>query len=59
MPQLKLSEAYIKDQVYQNVMSPSEGYKYGTIFKDLVRPYKSPSCKRETDFDESAVQWGD
>lgn len=50
IPPLKLAEAFIRDQKYENVMCPQEGFLYGTIFKDLVRYSKGHGkgyCREE------------
>lgn len=48
VPDLRLSEAYIKDQLYENLLPVSVGFHEGTIFKDLVRPWGGKSCKKRS-----------
>lgn len=40
MPDLKLSEAYVKDQIYRDLLPINVGFRKGTIFKELVRPWE-------------------
>ena len=36
----ELARAYIIPQRYQKIFSPQEGLRKGTIFQELIRPYK-------------------
>jgi hypothetical protein len=38
---MKYACAYVLPQVYENLYSPDEAIKVGTIFKDLYRPYEA------------------
>jgi hypothetical protein len=40
LPAGELARAYIIPQRYQKVLSPQEGLRKGTIFQELIRPYK-------------------
>jgi hypothetical protein len=40
LPAWELARAYIIPQRYQKVLSPQEGLRKGTIFQELIRPYK-------------------
>ncbi len=40
LPAWELARAYIMPQRYQKVLSPQEGLRKGTIFQELIRPYK-------------------
>lgn len=35
----ELARAYVPVQIYTRRLSPAEGWKDGTIFPELVRPY--------------------
>ena len=42
------AEAYVIPQKYCNLLDPTAALFYGTIFKDLVRPYrKSKKMKKD------------
>lgn len=38
---MNYAKAYIKPQKYDNIFSLDDGFKNGTMFKDLYCPYKS------------------
>lgn len=38
-PQMELARAYVPFQMFNQVFSPQEGLRRGTIFPELVRPY--------------------
>ena len=40
LPAWELARAYIMPQRYQKVLSPQEGLRKGTIFQELIRPYR-------------------
>jgi len=40
LPAWELARAYVLPQRYQKVLSPQEGLRKGTIFQELIRPYK-------------------
>lgn len=40
LPAWELARAYVIPQRYQKVLSPQEGLRKGTIFQELIRPYK-------------------
>lgn len=40
IPNMKLARPYILNQVYFNMFPLSEGFRKGTIFPELYRPYK-------------------
>lgn len=40
MPELSLSQAYVKDQSYTGMVTLCEGFKRGSIFSNLYKPYK-------------------
>ena len=44
LPMGELARAYIIPQSYQRILSPTEGLRRGTIFSDLIRPYKPDKC---------------
>ncbi|HOB89334.1 MAG: spore coat associated protein CotJA [Bacillota bacterium] len=54
----ELARAYIIPQRYQKIFSPQEGLRKGTIFQELVRPYKPDKGVRfaegleRSDYDE-------
>jgi hypothetical protein len=39
-PMGELARAYIIPQSYRRVLSPQEGLRKGTIFAELIRPYR-------------------
>lgn len=39
MPELKLAEAYVKDQPYVGMVTLTEGFSRGSIFPNLYDPY--------------------
>jgi len=41
----ELARAYVPVQVYTRRLSPAEGWKAGTIFPELIRPY-APAPRR-------------
>jgi hypothetical protein len=56
LPMGELARAYIIPQRYQRVLSPAEGLRKGTIFSDLIRPYRpdrsgtrAQDCERRDD----------
>ena len=40
-----LAIAYVLPQPFQNLLLPEEGWREGTIFADLVKPYEG-GCRR-------------
>jgi hypothetical protein len=38
-PRMELARAYVPFQMFNQVLSPQEGLRRGTIFPELVRPY--------------------
>jgi hypothetical protein len=38
-PKMELARAYVPFQMFNQVLSPQEGLRRGTIFPELVRPY--------------------
>lgn len=41
----ELARAYVPVQIYTQRLSPAEGWKAGTIFPELIRPY-TPQRRR-------------
>lgn len=42
----ELARAYVPVQVYTQRLGPVEGWKEGTIFPELIRPYTPPRRMR-------------
>lgn len=42
VPYLRLAQAFIPIQEYRNLISVNEALDYGTIFRELYQPYKTP-----------------
>ncbi len=40
LPMGELARAYVIPQRYERVLSPAEGLRKGTIFSELIKPYK-------------------
>ncbi len=40
-----LAISYILPQPFQNLLLPEEGWREGTIFADLVKPYEGGCCR--------------
>jgi hypothetical protein len=41
----ELARAYVPAQIYTGRLDPAEGWKDGTIFSELIRPY-APASRR-------------
>lgn len=41
MPELELAQSYVKDQPYMGMVSLKEGFKRGSMFPDLFKPYQN------------------
>ena len=37
---LEYGQSYVPPQRYENLISPNSALRVGTIFRDLIRPYK-------------------
>lgn len=37
---LEYAKSYVIPQRYEHLLSPSSAIRFGTIFRDLIRPYK-------------------
>jgi len=48
LPSGELARAYIIPQRYQKVLSPQEGLRKGTIFPELIRPYRPERSETDT-----------
>lgn len=44
LPMGELARAYVIPQCYSKVFSPAEGLRKGTIFPELMRPYRPDKC---------------
>ncbi|WP_294358047.1 spore coat associated protein CotJA [uncultured Clostridium sp.] len=42
------AEAYVIPQKYCNLLDPTDALFYGTIFKDLIRPYRRCKIKKKS-----------